>query len=76
MHITIKHAGRKTEIIEQSNGLYTCRVFDIKGNFLRSRTFYNVDAAFDFGTEWLYDMENNEKGEIHTILKDVACMMP
>lgn len=69
MNITIKHAGRKAEITPQSNDIHIAKVFDVNGNFLKSRTFLYIDQAVDFSVKWLYDMENNQIKEFDSILK-------
>lgn len=69
MNITIKHAGRKAEITQQSNGIPIAKVFDVNGNFLRSRTFPNIDQSIDFSVAWLYDMEDSRIKEFDSILK-------
>lgn len=68
MNITIKHAGRKATIHSQSNGIPIAKVFDVNGNFLRSRTFPNMDQAVDFSVAWLYDMEDSRVREFDRTL--------
>lgn len=69
MNITIKHAGRKATIIEQSNGIPVCKLHDNNGNFLRSRTLPDMTHAIDFCMEWLYSMEKNESKEYVAMLQ-------
>lgn len=68
MNIIIKHAGRKADIVEQSNGIAVCRLYDIHGNFLRSRTFPNARQALDFAMQWLYDMEESKEKDYVALL--------
>lgn len=70
MNITIKHAGRKAEITHHwSNGIPIVKVFDVNGNFLRTRMFPNTDQALNFAIQLLYDMEDNRIKEFDSILK-------
>lgn len=68
MNVTIKHAGRKAEIVEQSNNIPVCRIYDNKDNLLRSRSFPNMGLALDFAVQWLYDMESEVSKEYVNLL--------
>lgn len=68
MNITIKHAGRKAEITQQSNGIPITKLFCTNGIFLRTRTFPDMGAALDFSMQWLYDMEDSRVSEYRDML--------
>lgn len=70
MNIIIKHAGRKAEITQQSNGIPVCKLYGSRNTFLRSRTFPDVDQAFDFASTWLWEMEEQKSNDFVKILHD------